>query len=107
MPIERIHSFLVYPAKHEKEQPEVSGAQLPQIGQLYAMLSNVYSRAPEECDIEIVFRPNDNGEQQNDCRDLLVRYIGDPDMETGRQVASRLQAVSTHRSGLGLLFLFL
>lgn len=105
MPIEKIHSFLVYPAKNEEEQPNISGALIPRQGQLFAMLSSVFSRAHEECDIEIVFRPDDNGQQQNECRDLLVQYIREPDIETGRAVASRLQAVSTHRSGLGLLFL--
>jgi hypothetical protein len=39
MPLERIHSFLVYPAKHEEEQPPVSGTQIPMRGALFDMLS--------------------------------------------------------------------
>jgi hypothetical protein len=69
------------------------------------MLRGVFARAREECDIEIVFRPDDEGRQRNACRDLVVAYAETPGIPTGRLVAARLQAVSTHRSGLGLLFL--
>lgn len=105
MPIERVHSFLVHPAKHVADQPDISGAQIPRRGRLYQMLTGVFNRAHEECDIEIVFRPDDGGQQQNECRDLLVAYAQEPSIPNGRSVASRLQMVSTHRSGLGLLFL--
>ena len=105
MPIDRVHSFLVHPSKHEEEQPEISGSQLARRGQLYAMLTGVFDRAPSECDIEIVFQHNDRGEQQNECRDLLVAYAEEPTLPNGRLLAGRLQSVSTHRSGLGLLFL--
>jgi hypothetical protein len=105
MSIEQIHSFLVHPAKHEEEQPEISGAELSHSGQLYTMLERLFERATTECDIEIVFRPNNEGEQQNDCRDRLIAYAQEPTLPHGRSLAGRLQAVSTHRSGLGLLFL--
>jgi hypothetical protein len=105
MPIEQIHSFLIHPAKHAEEQPEISGSELPRSGQLYAMLERLFTRAPQDCDIEIVFRPNDKGEQQNVCRDFLVAYAQEPTLVNGRSMASRLQEVTTHRSGLGLLFL--
>lgn len=105
MTIERVHSFLVHPAKNADEQPTIRGAAIPREGQLYDMLRGVYSRAREECDIEIVFRPDDQGHQQNACRDLVVAYAQTPGIATGRLLAARLQAVSTFRSGLGLLFL--
>ena len=50
------------------------------------------------------FRPNDNGEQQNECRDLILAYLEKSSEKRGRDVAKRLQAVTTKRSGLGLLF---
>lgn len=65
----------------------------------------VFDRAEKECDIDIVFRPTGAGNQQNDCRDDVVAYVGRPTMPHGRRLAQRLQAVTTHRSGLGLLFL--
>src|SRR5262249_15228181 len=107
MPLQRVHSFLVHPAKHDEEPPEVRGTSIHRRGQtsLYEMLNGVFTRAPEECDIDIVFRRNDDGQQQNDCRDLLVAYAEDPSMPNGRVIAQRLQAVTTHRSGLGLFFL--
>jgi len=105
VPIHKIHSFLVHPSKHEEEQPEISGTQIPPHGQLHAMLKGVFDRAHDECDIEIVFRPTEDGKQQNACRDSLVSYVQDSSVKNGRLVAARLQQVSTHRSGLGLLFL--
>jgi hypothetical protein len=105
MAIERVHSFLVHPAKNETEQPEIGGTDIPRRGSLFTMLTGVFERAPEECNIDIVFRAAPGGEQQNDCRDLLVAYALHPTIVKGRLIASSLQAVSTHRSGLGLLFL--
>jgi hypothetical protein len=105
MAIQHIHSFLVYPAKNEEEQPEISGAEIPRHGKLYNMLSDVFERSPQECNIEIAFRHDNVGQQQNDCRDLILAYANDPNIANGRALASRLQAVTTHRSGLGLFFL--
>lgn len=105
MPIQHIHSFLVHPAKNEDEQPEISGAEIARHGKLYDMLSGVFDRSPQECDIEIAFRADNAGHQYNDCRDLILAYANEPTIGNGRLVASRLQAVTTHRSGLGLLFL--
>jgi hypothetical protein len=105
VPITQVHSFLVHPAKNEDEPPDVRGARLPLHGKLFQMLNALYANADEECDIEIVFRPRADGHQDNDCRNLLVSYIDDPAMDSGRAIAARLQSVTTHRSGLGLLFL--
>jgi len=105
MAIERAHSFLVHPAKNEREQPKIGGTEIPRRGPLFRMLTGVFERAPQECDIDIVFRAGAGGQQQNDCRDLLVAYVQRPTIPRGRLIANRLQSVSTHRSGLGLLFL--
>lgn len=78
---------------------------MPSGGQLYEMLTHIFDRAPSECDIEIVFRPTADGKQQNDCRDAMLSYARKPGVVSGRGVARRLQEVTTHRSGLGLLFL--
>jgi hypothetical protein len=99
------HSFLVQPGKSLEEQPVISGTAVPNSGSLYRMLSELFARAPNECDIEVVFRPDENGQQQNACRDLLEKYARSPSVTAGRAIAERLQGVTTHRSGLGLLFL--
>jgi hypothetical protein len=103
MPIERVHSFLVHPAKNEKDQPEIRGTQIPRRGSLNTMLERVFERADTECRIEIAFRKD--AKQGNECRDLFLGYASEPTIPNGRLIANRLQAVSTHRSGLGLLFL--
>lgn len=105
MALERIHSFLVHPSKADDEQPLIGGTSVPKHGKLSQMLSRIYDRAATECDIEIVFQPDAAGQPHNDCRRDLIRYIQQPTMSNGRTIASRLQAVTTHRSGLGLLFL--
>lgn len=105
MALDQVHSFLVHPSKGEEDQPPIGGTKVPLSGQLGKMLTNVFDRASAECDIEIVFRPNAAGKQENECRDLLVAYIGSATVPNGRNIASRLQAITTHRSGLGLLFL--
>jgi len=105
MPITRIHSFLVSPSKSESKQPEIGGTQVARTaGKLYDMISKLYDNALNECNIDITFRHADDGTQVNDCRTLFMNYAGDPTIEHGRAIAARLQAVTTHRSGLGLLF---
>lgn len=105
MAIGRIHSFLVHPAKGEDQQPPIGGTSLPKEGLLNEMLTRIFDRAPTECDIAIAFRPDERGKRQNDCRDDFVRYIDAPTLPNGRRIAQRLQDATTHRSGLGLLFM--
>jgi hypothetical protein len=99
------HSFLVHASKNEETRPTIVGAKLPTTGKLFDMLSGLYYGAPRECDIGIAFRPLDDGTQDNPCRTLLLAYLDGQRIEAGRKVAARLQAVTTHRSGLGLLFI--
>ena len=105
MPITNVHSYLVRPAKNAVPQPPVSGTAVPRSGALFEMLGEVFDRAPNECDVQIVFAPDDQGLQNNDARDSIEAYARNPTVALGRGVAERLQRVTTHRSGLGLLFL--
>lgn len=105
MELQTIHCFLVHPAKKETEQPQIGGANVPKQGKLFSMLNDVFQKAEKECAIEICFNPNSKGEQQNECRDLLMAYLERPHVDIGRKIAIRLQGVTTHKSGLGLLFL--
>jgi hypothetical protein len=68
------------------------------------MLISRFDRAAGECDIDIVFRHGPDGEQQNDCRDAILKYAQHPSTPLGRSIATRLQVSTTRRSGLGLLF---
>ncbi len=102
MKIEKIHSYLVHAGKGSDEQQPVKGADIPLNGTMYNMLRDVFDDAPNECKHDIVF---DTGTQQNDCRDLILKYIDKPTVANGRRLAEMLQEVTTNRSGLGLLFL--
>lgn len=104
MPLLHAHSFLVHPGKNDEEQEPIGGVTIPRRNRVFAMLSTLYDNADEECDIDIVFRPT-NGRQENACRDLMLSYAADPNIENGRTIADRLQRVTTRRSGLGLFFL--
>lgn len=105
MPLTHAHSYLVHPAKGVDPQPPISGTAVPATGALRRMLTDLFERAPGECTIPIVFAPDENGDQNNPCRDDIEAYARQPRVDLGRTVAERLQAVTTHRSGLGLLFL--
>jgi hypothetical protein len=72
---------------------------------MFDLLSNIYGRSETECDIDIAFRPADDGAQSNPCRDLIVDYLTNPTLHNGRLIAERLQSITDMRSGLGLLFL--
>lgn len=105
MAIETIHSFLVHPSKNEDESPDIGGTPIPLRGRLKDMLTDVFNRAADECNIEVIFRPNEENKPINECRDLLIDYLQAPDIDKGRVIAKSLQDNTTRRSGLGLLFL--
>lgn len=105
MEIEYIHSYLTAPAKHLEDQPEVQGVEIALRGRLYEMLHEVFLKAPDECDIEIMFNPDENGEQKNEMHELFKSYSKSPSIESGEKIALRLQKITTKISGLGLLFL--
>jgi hypothetical protein len=105
MEIASIHSFLVHPGKHDENPHDINGASVPMSGLLFDMLKRVFDKAEEECQHNIAFLPGDDGKQINECRDGLLAYIKSCDLTHGREIAKRLQSVTTHRSRLGLLFL--
>jgi len=102
--IDSIHSFLIRPGKGAENPDDINGATVPKSGKLFDMLKPVFDGADEDCQHKIAFDP-ENGKQENACRDALISYITNRDIHHGREIAKRLQSVTTHRSGLGLLFL--
>jgi hypothetical protein len=105
LPIEHIHTFLVHPGKGEEAPPQIGGTAVELDGKLFGLLESVYSKSDRECSTDISFNRSADGRQQNPCRDLIVEYLGGPTVVRGRHIAERLEKVTTHRSGLGLLFL--
>lgn len=102
--ITHIHSYLVHPSKDTKG-PKAIGGQVDLTGKAFDLLHEIYSRSDTDCDIDISFNRRADGKQQNPCRDLLMEYVKGPTKIRGGRIAERLANVTTHRSGLGLLFL--
>lgn len=105
MQITHIHSFLVRPEKGSATPSGISGAQVPLDGKLFTMLSTIFDRAETESNSEIIFNSDENGGQNNLCKNLIVQHAKLHDLPTGRAIAERLQSCTDNRSGLGLLFL--
>lgn len=105
MSVQRIHTFLVHPAKGLGGKPHIIGTEVPLNGKMFNLLDGIYAKSDHECDVDIKFSPTTDGKQQNDCRDLIVAYLAKPDLPKGRKIAERLAAHTDGRSGLGLLFL--
>jgi hypothetical protein len=104
MEIEIIHSFLVSAGKGIEDKEDIKGTQIAKVGKLYQMLKKIYDEADEECIYDISFLP-ENGEQKNQCRGLILKYVKSGKIADGKLMAERLQSVTTNRSGLGLFFL--
>jgi hypothetical protein len=105
MELDSIHSYLIHPGKNLEEPPEISGAVVAKAGRLFDMMKKVFDKAEEECQHDIAFSADSDGKQHNECRNSLLAYLKKCDLVQGKQLAKNLQAVTTNRSGLGLLFL--
>src|SRR5258708_4653039 len=92
MKIEKIHSYLVHAGKHleDADQQLIKGTDIPLKGTMHDMLKDIFDQAPNECKHEIVFSPT-NGVQQNDCRDLVLKYVDKPTLRIGGLLAMELQ----------------
>jgi hypothetical protein len=101
VPIQHIHTFLVRPKRSSEGASQINGSPVNLSGKIFDL---IYQKSDFECDIDITFTPN-NGVQQNDCRDLICKYINGPTLARGRAIAERLEKHTDGRSGLGLLFL--
>jgi hypothetical protein len=106
MDLNSIHSFLIHPGKNLKDPHSINGTAVTQAtARLFDMLKRIFDTADSECQHEIAFTPDKDDEQRNECRDSLLAYIKNCDIPNGRLIATKLQAVTTNKSGLGLLFL--
>jgi hypothetical protein len=103
--LQTIHSFLVYPGKNKGEDKEIRGTSVPASGKLFTMLAGVFDKSDRECTYDIAFNHAASGKQVNPCRTLIIGYLKTPGIPAGRQIAHRLQSVTSGKPGLGLLFL--
>jgi len=107
MEIARVFSFLTYPGKNRADVADVSGAEIPVVeGKLCRMLDGIYSEAERECDIPIMFTP-ENGQQQNPVRSEIMRIMSTRRMDAAETLANRLQRSTGGQSGMALFFVCL
>lgn len=99
------HSFLTHPGKAMDPAPEIGGTRIRDGSRMFKMLEDLYSKTEQECDIDISFNHGSQGKQTNVVRSLFVTYLDQHSIGDGRKIAERLQSTTTHRSGMGLLFL--
>lgn len=107
MDITTAFSFLVHPSKKDTTQPQIGGTTLPLQGNLFDMLNGVFNKAAHECNIDIAFLPQPDGKQYNVRRNDIIEILKQPTVSRVRLLAQHLQKVTTHRSGLGLLFVLI
>jgi hypothetical protein len=105
MKIDVIHSYLVHAGKNANEQRPLRGIEVKETGQLMDMLNRIFFNAEHECQHSIGFLTDASGAQKNECLDDVLGYAKARSLLEGRKLAERLQKVTTHKSGLGLLFL--
>jgi hypothetical protein len=105
LPVSHIHAYLVYPGKGVTEPRRFSGTKVQLAGTLFNLLNDVYTKSDRECDTDISFNQSADGRQDNPCRSLITSYLARSTIASGKGIAQRLESVTTHRSGLGLLFL--
>ena len=99
-----ICSFLVKELKGAKTSPTL-GTTLPNSGKLFSMLSGIFNSSDHDCNIDIVFKSEPDGTQNNAARNLIAKFCEIPSVKTATPIAHKLELVTTKRSGLGLLFL--
>lgn len=105
MPIQNIQAFLVYPKKGEDEPRPPRGTEVPLEGEVYPLLLDIWEKSDHECKVDITFKPDEDGEQNNVCRSLITDYLEDFSIFNARRIAQRLEHYTDRRSGKGLLFL--
>lgn len=105
MKITDIFSCLAPPRDEDEEDEKIKGAVIPLSGNLHKMLAEVFAKSETECEIPIRFKRGVDGKQQNEVRDEILQLIQKPSLAMAEVLAERLRFCTTHRSGLGLMFL--
>lgn len=103
--VSEIRACLVAPAKGLTTPPAIEVQTLTAGDRVYALVEKIYERSFDECKVELISKPDDSGNQNNEARDLFLNYAKLPDDAGAKNIAQRLASFTTNRSGDGLLFL--
>ncbi|TGS71489.1 hypothetical protein EN817_29475 [Mesorhizobium sp. M3A.F.Ca.ET.174.01.1.1] len=63
MPIQSLHTYLVYPGKGAEEIDAINGSAVSLQGKLFDLLEEVYLRSDNECTIDVAFNQGADGSQ--------------------------------------------
>lgn len=96
---------MVYPKKDDQDHKHLGGTKVISPGKLFDLMQKIYIDADHECTIDIAFKSDNSTQQKNEFRNDLISYVNKPSISKGRKLATRLELVTTGRSGPGLLFL--
>jgi hypothetical protein len=108
MPITSAFAYLIEPGKSLEIAPDISHKEINiDDTKLSMMLAGLFSDDPGPHDVDITFKPADDGTQVNMCRNLMLAFHANPSVTTGLPIAQRLQKATDNRSGTGLFFLLI
>lgn len=99
-----LFALLVHPGRGVEKPKAVKGRELTGDGKLFELLAKIFHESSGTGGFEVSFRRQQDGTQQNDCRDLLIALEQKPNLANATRIAERLQASTDRRSGTGLLF---
>jgi hypothetical protein len=105
MEVLSVRSFFVHPSKNETKSKKVTSTLVPKGNQVFSMMEALFQKSDKECVINVVLTPTKDGKQKNAFKELLINYSKNQNEFNGLKIAEALQCVTTHKSGLGLLFL--
>lgn len=105
--ITSIFSYLIFPRKGKALTKKVTGVTVELVGKLFDKLKKIYDKSEFDCDLDIVFRAGSDGSQNNETRELIVRFYNAPTLENGKHIAEQLAKATNSSSGVGLLFVIL
>ncbi len=100
-----IFSYLVQPNKGAETKIEPIGSSVPVSEQIGTLLCRLADEAEDECDIPIMFSIGDDGIKFNEMHNLVIKFCGNPTMDDGEVIATRLSISTSKTSGQCLLFL--
>lgn len=105
MKIQNIICYLIHPQKHEATKTQIVETKLVSSSKVYSKIEQIFNDAENECVSEIVFKPDAEGKQNNEFKELLKTYSNAQNSTNGIAIATALQNVTNKQSGLGLLFI--
>src|SRR5690349_8612700 len=72
--ISAVFSYLVHPGKNEPKQEKIRGTTVSSGTKLYNVICELFVKTDAECNLEVVFKPDAAGLQNNPCQQLILGF---------------------------------